>query len=59
MAEYCGFFTACGVGNQITPILSRKVGVGVCWGQSPDGSTSDNFMRRYSSGGTVYSVEVR
>ena len=46
-------YTACGVGNQITPVLSWKVGGGVCWGQSPDGSTFDHFLRRYSSGGTV------
>jgi hypothetical protein len=45
--------TACGVGNEITAVLSWKVGGGVCWGQSPDGSTLYHFMRRYSSVGTV------
>jgi hypothetical protein len=35
--------TVCGVGNQMSPVLSWKVGGGVCWGQSPNGSTSDNL----------------
>ena len=51
--------TACGAGNQISPVLSWKVGGGVCWGQSQDGSTFDPFMVGIVPAVQFSSVEVR